>query len=657
LLPPPSIPRKNATPQFYLGAFAVRRDVAPNPSPLGVYLFPDIGRGPMRSSTRRQFIQNTTAAAGAVAFSGAMHAQRMTPTVAVEPAISQFDYGDVELLAGPMRAQFDANHAFFLALDEDRLLKPYRLRAGLPAPGDDMGGWYDSTDDFDSQKNFHGFVPGHTFGQYLSALARAYAITGSKPTQEKVNSLVRAYAAAVSPKFYDGYHLPAYTYDKVVCGLIDAHQFAHDPIALETLNRATDAVLPWLPERALSRPEQRARPHKNEADTWDETYTLPENLFLAYRRGAGARYRDLAARFIQDKAYFDPLAAGLNVLPEEHAYSHVNALCSAMQSYLVVGNEKYLRAARNGFHMVQETQSFATGGWGPDERFRKPGSGELGESLSTSHAGFETPCGAYAHFKLTRYLLRVTGDSRYGDSMERVLYNTILGAKPLLPDGSSFYYSDYNMSARKTYHHDKWPCCSGTFPQVTADYGISSYFRGSNGIYVNLYVPSRLSWSQNGTRCRLTQETNYPHESHAELTLSLSRAEVFTVFLRIPEWSGGKTNVAINGKRVSPELQLGKFAALERNWRDGDRITVEFDMPMRLEPVDAQHPSLVALLHGPVTLFSVGDPPEKISRAELLSVKSEGAEWKVNAGGRESRFRDFASINDETYRLYQNVAL
>ena len=36
--------------------------------------------------------------------------------------------------------------------------------------------------------------------------------------------------------------------------------------------------------------------------------------------------------------------------------------------------------------------------------------------------------------------------------MERVLYNTILGAKPILPDGTSFYYSDYNETAKKVYY-------------------------------------------------------------------------------------------------------------------------------------------------------------------------------------------------------------
>lgn len=610
----------------------------------------------MGKSTRRQFIRNTTVSAAGIALAGRLRAQAAAkPAVAIEPSISQFGYGDIELLPGPMRQQFDANHAFFLALDEDRLLKPFRLRAGLPAPGEDMGGWYDSSNDFDPKGNFHGFVPGHTFGQYVSALARAYAVTGSKPTQEKVNRLVHAYAAAVSPKFYDGYHLPAYTYDKIVCGLIDAHQFAHDAIALEVLNHATDAALPWLPERALSRAEQRARPHKNEADTWDETYTLPENQFLAYRRGAGKRYRELAVRFIEDKAYFDPLAEGINVLPGEHAYSHVNALCSAMQSYLVLGNEKYLRTAKNGFQMVKDTQSFATGGWGPDEAFRKPGSGELGESLTKTHAGFETPCGSYAHFKLTRYLLRVTGDSRYGDSMERVLYNTILGAKPLLPDGSSFYYSDYNQQARKTYHRDKWPCCSGTFPQITADYGISSYFRGRNAVYVNLYVPSRLTWIEGQTRCTLTQHTDYPAESATQLEFTASRSEKFTLHLRIPEWSGPKTVVSVNGKRVSQEIRPRSFAAIERTWQNGERVAVEFDMPLRLEAVDVQHPDLVAALHGPVTLFGIGELPEQIRRADLLSIKQAGGEWRLETRGRSIAFKSFSEIGDETYRLYHRV--
>ena len=99
---------------------------------------------------------------------------------------------------------------------------------------------------------------GIAFGQYLSGMARAYAVTGSKPTRDKVERLVKGFGATVEPsgKFYVDYRLPAYTFDKTCCGLIDAHEYVKDPNALPVLKRATEAVMPHLPEKALSRAEQ-----------------------------------------------------------------------------------------------------------------------------------------------------------------------------------------------------------------------------------------------------------------------------------------------------------------------------------------------------------------------------------------------------------------
>jgi uncharacterized protein len=609
----------------------------------------------MRGS-RRAFLKMS--AASALVSATRLPRAQTTPETSVAP-LEQFGYNEIELLDGPMRRQFEANHALFLALDDDMLLKPFRQRVDQPAPGEDMGGWYDNSPDFDPHGTFHGFIPGHSFGQYLSGLARAYAITGSQSTLEKVQRLVRSFAPTISTKFYDGYHLPAYTFDKTACGLIDAHQFARDEMAFKVLDAATDAVLPHLPPKAMSRAEQYAQPHPDEAYCWDETYTLPENLFLAYHRGAGDRYRDLAVRFLEDDTYFNPLSEGKNVLPGEHAYSHVNALSSAMQAYLTLGSEKHLRAAQNGFAFLRDTQSFATGGWGPDELFRKPGSGEIGESLARTHFSFETPCGSYGHFKITRYLLRVTRDSRYGDSMERVLLNTILGAKPMKPDGYAFYYSDYNhIFAMKGYYKDKWPCCSGTFPQITADYGISSYFRGPDGVYVNLYVPSRATWSRGSARVTLTQRTNYPYEPTSQLELATDNPESFTVYLRIPAWAGAKTTVAVNGRRVDTPLTPGAFAAITRTWNNGDRIEIEFDMPMTLEAVDPQHPEIVAPLHGPIALFALGRPAPRLRRSTLLasSQTAKGSTtWRTETDNGPLLFKPFAAIEDEQYRLYHEV--
>ncbi len=616
----------------------------------------------MKSKSRREFLRTSAISAASLAAASSLPAwarkaaKPATVTTAITPPLSVFGYPNVQLLESHFLTQFQQNHELFLGLNEDALLKPFRQREGLPAPGPDMGGWYDDGNDFDEKTNFHAFIAGHSFGQYVSGLARAYAITGSKPTQEKVWRLVKGFGATVEPtgKFYVDYRLPGYTFDKTCCGLIDAHEFAADPIALDVLKRATDAVLPHLPEKALSRAEQESRPHKTLAFTWDETYTLPENFFLAYQRSGDERYRELGKRFIYHE-YYDALAANQNALPGKHAYSHVNTFSSAMQAYLVLGDEQYLRAATNGLRMVQE-QSYATGGWGPNEAFVEPGKGLLGASLGTTRSSFETPCGAYGQFKITRYLLRVTQDSRYGDSMEQVLYGTIAGAKRILPDGTSFYYSDYNNDdAKKVYYKDKWPCCSGTFPQLTADYGISSYYQAKDGVYVNLFLPSKLSWSQNGAQYSMTQKTSYPDANTTQIQIEASRPEQFTVYLRIPAWADGKTRVSVNGKRADGEVVAGKFFAVNRTWKSGDRIEYEIGMPLRLMPVDAQTPQVVALAAGPLALYAVGKLPAGFTKAQLLSATESANRWTVKTDAGNVVFLPFSAIADEPYRLYQKV--
>ncbi len=380
-----------------------------------------------------------------------------------------------------------------------------------------------------------------------------------------------------------------YTYDKLILGLMDAHSWAGDDSAIDVLYATTKAAVPHMADHALTNEEQHRRPHKDETYTWDETYTMAENLFIAYERTGDRMFYDMGRRYLLDRTFFDPLAQGQNVLPGLHAYSHVNALSSGLQGYMKLGDAKYFRAVTNAVDMIWKDQSFATGGWGPNEAFVEPGKGEMGASLADTHRSFETPCGAYAHFKAMRYLMALTLDSRYGDSLERVLYNTILGAWPVKEDGLSFYYSDYHHSAQKTYRREvegavyrwdrdgRWPCCSGTLPQVTADYTISGYFRGPNSVWVNLYVPSRLTWTEGSARCTLLQETEYPTGNLVTMRMEVSAPREFALHLRIPAWAGKQTSVAVNGKRAKDALAPGTFFALHRTWKSGDRVELELD--------------------------------------------------------------------------------
>ena len=603
-----------------------------------------------RSFSRRQLLKGlaTSAALGYARAGFTTPRAQVVPKATAREKLFLFRYSDVELTGGPLKDQFDRIHAAYLGLNEDGLLKELRVRAGLPAPGEYLGGWYDRD----------GFAPGHSFGQYISGLARFAAATGDAATAAKARRLVDGFAATIGP---DGFcypsmkaatNFPAYNYDKYVIGLLDAFQFAGASNALEVLDRATTGAIKYMPPRALDR---NLDAHLHGPD--DESYTLGENLFYAHQVTGKNEYLELAKKYLLNRTYFEPLSRGENVLPGRHAYSHCNALSSAARAYQALGDPMHLEAIQNAWDMIEKTQQFASGGWGPNETFVEPHKGKLGESLAKTHAHFETPCGAYAHFKLARYLLRFSGDARYGDNLERVLYNTILGAKDPSRDGHYFYYSDYHASTRKTYHPDKYPCCSGTLPQVVSDYLISAYFHNSDGIYVNLFTPSVVNWKIKDVPVQLIQSTSYPESDSTELRLKLPAPAEFTLHVRMPGWLQAPAQLMVNGQSVSVAAEPRTFAAIRRHWKNNDTVQVVLPFSFRAEPVDEQHPNTVALMHGPVMMVALDRAPTlEVSAINspqgLQSVPNTAEMFELTTHPEKQRFVPFYRIGDESYTTY-----
>jgi len=573
--------------------------------------------------------------------------------------LQEFCYGDVTLGTCLQQVQFEQVHAILMGLDDDSLLRPLRMAAELPAPGRDLGGWYSAPS----------YSPA-TFGQWLSALSRYFAVTNDEATIEKIKRLLAGYAECIDPvgTLYKLASESSYVYDKFVCGLVDAFRFAHVSEALDALGRSTDAAVKYLPGSVV---DELAR--KDEAG---ESYTIPENQFIAWQCGAGARHLEIGRSYLYN-SFFNSLANGVNDLPGRHAYSHVNSLCSAAKAYLALGDEMYLEAAINGFRFVEQ-QSWVTGGWGAageaflpvpayksaDGAVDTPALKTLGDALEHANTHFETPCGAYAHFKLTRYLLRITKDPHYGDSMERVMYNTVLGALPLNKFGAAFYQSNYHAHAQKTYFDGyghtieaEWPCCSGTLPQVAADYHVSTYFRDHEGVFVNLYIPSIAQWVQHGVKVRLTQSGAYPLADDVTFELIVPHPTRFSVRLRIPAWTQSPT-IQVNEKEIPQRVVPGTFALIRREWRSGDRISLRLPRRLELEPVDALHPDSVALVCGPLVLFAVANDSPKVSRADLLAAKQQSsnpAEWRAITANGTLSMRPFWAIKDEMYFAYLSV--
>ena len=286
--------------------------------------------------TRRTFL----AAASAVATGTSGPLAR---AASARVKLSEFAYDDVTLSGGPMAAQLDRLRHHYLALDEDRLLKVYRQRAGLSAPGEDMGGWYDAD----------GFVPGHLIGQFISGLARVAANTGDAAAAAKAKSLVSGYATTLGPKDYPfaaakaSTTWPCYVLDKYEIGLLDAASLISCDEARRLLPRVIAGALPYIPDHVYDR-----GPDSPKQAPYDEPYILPENLFRVYQATGDRRYFDMARKYLLDSDLFDPLAAGRNILPGKHGYSHVIALSSGAKAYEMLGDAKYLRAIRNAWDIM-----------------------------------------------------------------------------------------------------------------------------------------------------------------------------------------------------------------------------------------------------------------------------------------------------------------
>lgn len=543
--------------------------------------------------TRRQVISGIACSTAGLSLTNPRNAsgliragspQRSLPAVAPKQ-MRAFDYRGVRLLECPLQQQILQTRDLYFNISNDDMLKGYRRIANLPAPGNDMTGWSAKT-------------TSATFGQWLSGYARLGCALQDLALRDKCIDLIREWEKTIGADGNPRIPKP-YGWEKLSCGLVDAAKYADFPHALEILDRITMwASRNFDRSRVPATREDRAG--RGPANT-NEWYTLPENNFRAYEMTGNKAFLDFAMlwlypvfwnRFLntskpQDAAYL-------------HAYSHVNSFNSAAMAYSVLQDPRYLTVIRNGYDWIRQTQTYAAGGYGPGE-WTVPSDGSLGDALDVRIDHAEIPCGTWAGFKLSRYLMEFTGDARYGDWLETLLYNGIGAALPMAPDGSTYYYANYHVAmASKIYYWAKWPCCSGTYIQDIADYHNLIYFHNDDSLYVNLNVPSEVRWSVKNTPVLLTQHTTYPGKDESLLAIHSDQPVEFALKIRVPSWCESPT-VTVNGESSTFAGMPNQWIVIQRTWHD-DKITIRFPMKPRSVPVDFQHPNRIAVMYGPLLM-------------------------------------------------------
>jgi len=523
---------------------------------------------------------------------------RTGPIVPVAPAAAPFDLGDVELLESAFTAARERDGAYMLSLDADRMLHNFRVNAGLEPKAPVYGGW-------ESQEPWVNIrCHGHTLGHWLTAGSFMYASTGDARFRERIDYIVDELKACQDAEgsglvcaFPDGAEqlenalrgerfvgVPWYTTHKVMAGLRDAHMHAGNPTALEVLVGLTDWI--WTATEPLSDDafqEMLGREHGGMNEVLADVHAITGD----------PRYLTLAERFCH-QAILGPLSRGVDELNGLHSNTQIPKVVGFQRLYELTGRPEYRDAARFFWEAVVERRSFVTGGNGDVEHFFPPE--EFPEHLDSAKT-METCC-SHNLLRLTRLLFADEPSARYADFYERALYNTILASQD--PDmGMCTYFQATRPGYLKLYHTptDSFWCCTGSGMENHAKYNDSVYFQGADALWVNLFVPSAVSWEAKGLV--VTQTTLFPDEETTSLSVAADAPVRAVVNLRHPSWCTGM-EVAVNGSAVDVG-EPGSYVAIDREWSSGDRVDVRLPMTVRPEAYPGV-PERIAFLYGPLVL-------------------------------------------------------
>ena len=548
--------------------------------------------------TRRDLLGAATSAAalalvGRTAKAEAATAAESGHTPLFGGFIQPFALEQVRLLPGPFEDARALNARYLLSLPQDRLLHTFRINAGLPSSAQPVGGWEKPDCE----------LRGHFTGHYLSACALSYAGTGESVFRDRANSMISelakcqkalgtGYLSAFPEELFDRLRrgakvwAPFYTIHKILAGSIEVFRRCGNEEALKTAEGIAGWVRTWT--KGLSDGQM-------ERILTVEFGGMNDGLYDLFAITQKEEYLHLAHRF-DHPAFFEPLAARRDELKGLHVNTQIPKIIGAARRYELTGEKRYRDIAEYFWREVTGERSYVTGNTSNGEGWETaPG------ILSTELSAYTAECCcAYNLLKLSRHLFAWTGDPRVADYYERTLWNSRMGTQNP-EDGTLMYYYPLASGYWKFYGKplDAFWCCTGTGVEEFSKLGDSIYYHDEDGLFVNLFAASRLSWPEKGLR--LAQETRFPEEQGTTLRFETDRPVAMTLRLRVPWWARSGGSVKVNGAGVAAFASPSSYLTLSRTWKTGDRVELSLPMGLSSEPTP-DDANVRAVLYGPLVL-------------------------------------------------------
>lgn len=530
------------------------------------------------------------------------HGTKISKEIKGEIKAYSFDMQDVKLLDSRFKENMERESKWILSLGVDRLLHSFRNTSGTYAGREGgymtvkkLGGW----ESLDCE------LRGHTTGHIMSGLAYLYATTGDDVYKVKADSLVQgladvqntlmqmgqkgyisAYSENLINRNIEGKSVwaPWYTLHKIYAGLIDQYLYCNNQQALDIVSKAAS----WAYQKLSPlTEEQRTLMLRNEFGGVNEAFY---NLYAI----TGNEEHKFLAEYFYHAAVIDALAQKKDEFYFKHANTFIPKVIGEARNYELNNSDRSKDIAHYFWNTVVDHQSYCTGGNSHKEKFIQS------DSISKNLTGYtQETCNTNNMLKLTRHLFCWDANPKYADYYERALYNHILGQQDP-QSGMVAYFLPMLPGAHKVYStpENSFWCCVGTGFENHAKYGEAIYYNDGKGVYVNLFIPSELTWKERGISIK--QETQFPNDENVLFTISTDKTTRMPIYLRYPYWAS-KVEVKVNGKKVGIKQTPLSYITLDRTWKNGDKIEVRYPMNLHIAETN-DNPDMAAIMYGPLVL-------------------------------------------------------
>jgi DUF1680 family protein len=368
----------------------------------------------------------------------------------------------------------------------------------------------------------------------------------------------------------------------LVYGLCSDHRHFGEKASLEAACRLADYVI----TRWSAEPNR--IPGNGEITLHMAVTGIEPAMLALYGQTGDRRYLDFVVKFRRVPEWDYPIVLGRWGDIGGHAYTYMCHCLAQIRLNRIQPDARLLGPSHRVVDFLTNRDGLViTGTCGDHECWHDTQAGtiNLGETCATAYL-----------IRLLDELLRVEGDSRYGDIMERAVYNALFAAQS--PDGRRIrYYSPFE--GPRTYFDGDTYCCPSNYRRIVAELPGMIYYRCGGGLAVNLFTASEAKVElDGGLSLVVRQETDYPNSGHVVIRLDPSKPASFPLRVRIPAWSVN-ASVAVNGQRIEKPVWPGAFFEISRQWRQGDRIELQMPMPMRLVKGRKAQAGRVAVMRGP----------------------------------------------------------